>query len=576
MKLYVKKNTKECKNNNVDLQGIPTQFGPLSLFKWYGIVSLSLLICLSMFDTTTQVTWMSLDKTTYTWSSFHGGAFSISIIFLIFGCLVTLCLGKVKRDDKFRFEVLNAFYVLLTCAIAVEIRHLFDLNNQALLQLNGDVTYESTTMLILVVTLITIWLIVIAARFTGTFFKRAENLVTLNFLIFFIISLIFAENVLIFFVCSLGTTLCMALLMMESAFTTYEAGQKYVLQSAVVGTFMMLGISLIMYTGFGSVSLRDFGTLTSYDNLTGGLGLILLAILFKLSQFPNHQWAPELYSNISSVALAIFLAPMKLAFVAFLYKLIVLTDTQSYPQMLLWLSATISIVLGAWGALKQSTLSRFLGWTSISNMGMILLPLALYDTNTQEGIILSLYYLIIYSILVTVLIIVLMYLKTDKGESIQNINDLYKISPKDPARSTVSFLFLILGGVPPFVGFVGKVSIFSYFITSVNGTLSVALEEANQADDLLMSWAVSMSEWYVYVVVLFAISIALYNYIGVVGSIYRRVVSEDSKDIVTNNMPNWLHYMIWLVLILFTVYGVWFVDLITDLNDISWFSFKFK
>jgi len=254
----------------------------------------------------------------------------------------------------------------------------------------------------------------------------------------------------------------------------------------------------------------------------------------------------------------------------------VLTDTQSYPQMLLWLSATISIVLGAWGALKQSTLSRFLGWTSISNMGMILLPLALYDTNTQEGIILSLYYLIIYSILVTVLIIVLMYLKTDKGESIQNINDLYKISPKDPARSTVSFLFLILGGVPPFVGFVGKVSIFSYFITSVNGTLSVALEEANQADDLLMTWAVSMSEWYVYVVVLFAISIALYNYIGVVGSIYRRVVSEDSKDVVTNNMPKWLHYLIWLVLILFTVYGVWFVDFITDLNDISWFSFKFK
>lgn len=513
-----------------------------------------------------EMTWFTEIDKSNSWFNITNNINNISYIFLTLGCIYTLFLGRIKKDVNVRMFLYGLFFFTLTVTILYTLNYLFNIDLNTTLIWTGNNLLDSTVNLLQLLVLITVYVIMYVALTKNTFDKREENVIAVTFLVYFILNLLRAESLILIFIATLGTTLSMAFMMIGTKTTASEAAYKYVVQSAVVGTFFMFGLSLMLLSSYGSVNLVDIAILSDAEKLQGGFSLILLAILFKLSQFPNHQWAPEIYMGVTNPVLGLFLIPMKIGFVGLLYRAVFLMGSETFPSWLLFISATVSIVLGAWGALRQNTLPRFLGWTSISNVGLILLPLVWFTDNQKQALDLSLVYLIVYSTLLTVLWFVLSNILNKNNETIVRISDLYKLGKSDLSRLTITALLLILGGVPPFLGFVLKVSILHTYLAHV---LSLAFDMYvlfEQSKPFVFLIVKVFSNVYIYGVILFGLSITLWNYLGLVGVIYRREI-DDKEAVYKSTLSRTVQYIILLFLILITLFGTSVLTGITGMTE---------
>jgi NADH-quinone oxidoreductase subunit N len=239
-----------------------------------------------------------------------------------------------------------------------------------------------------------------------------------------------------------------------------EAAMKYFVLGAIASGALLYGMSMI-YGMTGTLSLDTLATqLRSGSNLGVILGLvfIVVAVAFKLGAVPFHMWLPDVYHGApTSVTLFIGTAP-KLAYFALAFRLLghgLQGVVEDWSQMLGAL-AVLTLIVGNVVALAQTNLKRLLAYSTIANVGFIVLG---FVSGTPAGYSAALYYTLVY--VITALgsfgVILLASRKGFEADELEHYKGLYK---RDPMLAFVMMMLMFsTAGVPPFVGFWAKLRI---------------------------------------------------------------------------------------------------------------------
>jgi NADH-quinone oxidoreductase subunit N len=241
-----------------------------------------------------------------------------------------------------------------------------------------------------------------------------------------------------------------------------EAGLKYFVLGGLASGILLFGASLI-YGFAGSTSFAAINAALDGDIGLGmifGIVFILSGLAFKISAAPFHMWTPDVYEGAPSPVTAFFASAPKVA--ASVLTIRVVTEAFG-NQILVWqqiviVVALMSIIIGAVGAIGQQNLKRLLAYSSINNVGFILIGLA---CATEQGIAAMLVYLVIYVAMTLGSFAVVMQLKGRDGEYKESLADIAGLSKTRPALAAALAVFMFsLAGIPPLFGFWGKLVVF--------------------------------------------------------------------------------------------------------------------
>ena len=262
-----------------------------------------------------------------------------------------------------------------------------------------------------------------------------------------------------------------------------EAGIKYLFIGAVSSGFMLFGLSYIFgatHSTYLSEILPKMPELVASPIGLVGLVLTLAGLFFKLSVFPFHFWAPDVYQGGANQVVSFIATASKAAAVAVILRLASLGAKYGYSfaQVLMVLSI-VSMTLGNLVAIIQKDFKRMLAYSSIAHAGYVLMGVLTFQ---ELGYASAVFYALAYLVMNFTVFMVLSEVATDGRDlKIEELAGLYSRSP----LLTMSLILGIfaLAGVPPSVGFTGKLFLFTsamnqgYFwlvlIGAVNGTLSL-------------------------------------------------------------------------------------------------------
>src|SRR5580658_4968597 len=240
-----------------------------------------------------------------------------------------------------------------------------------------------------------------------------------------------------------------------------EAAMKYFVLGAIASGALLYGMSLI-YGLTGTLRLDAIAERLQNPLDPGiilGLVFIVVAVAFKLGAVPFHMWLPDVYEGApTSVTLFIGTAP-KIAYFALTLRLLaqgLSGSTAEWTQMLAVL-AVLTLLLGNLVALVQTNIKRLLAYSTIANVGYILLG---FVAGIPDGYAAALYYTLVYVLTVLGAFGVIL-LAGAKGFEADRLEDYKGLHRRDPLlAATMLVLMFSLAGVPPFVGFWAKLRIF--------------------------------------------------------------------------------------------------------------------
>ena len=259
--------------------------------------------------------------------------------------------------------------------------------------------------------------------------------------------------------------------------TASEAAMKYFVLGALASGFLLYGLSM-MYGATGTLEVGQvFKVIASgqvkHQVLVFGLVFVVAGLAFKLGVVPFHMWIPDVYQGApTAVTLLIGGAP-KLAAFAICIRLLVegmLPLAIDWQQMLVVLSVG-SLALGNLAAIAQTNLKRMLAYSTISQMGFVLLGLlsgvvngnTLSAANAYSS---SMFYVITYVLTTLAGFGVILLLSRDGFES-EEISDLAGLNERSPLYAAVMAICMFsMAGIPPMVGFYAKLSVLQALIAS--------------------------------------------------------------------------------------------------------------
>jgi NADH-quinone oxidoreductase subunit N len=240
-----------------------------------------------------------------------------------------------------------------------------------------------------------------------------------------------------------------------------EAAIKYFVLGAIASGMLLYGMSLI-YGLTGTLDLEQIaGKVHSPSNLGVILGLvfIVVAVAFKLGAVPFHMWLPDVYQGSpTSVTLFIGTVP-KIAYFALALRLLAhgLGGASAEWSQMLSVLAILSLIVGNTVALVQTNIKRLLAYSTISNVGFIILG---FVAATPDGYTAALYYTLIYVLTVLGSFGVILLLSRAGYES-DKLEDFKGLSQRDPLLAFAMMLLMFsTAGVPPLVGIWAKLRIF--------------------------------------------------------------------------------------------------------------------
>lgn len=255
----------------------------------------------------------------------------------------------------------------------------------------------------------------------------------------------------------------------NSAVST-EAAMKYFVLGALSSGFLLYGISML-YGATGSLDLNEVAKMTASGTvnktvLVFGVVFIVSGLAFKLGVVPFHMWAPDVYQGAPTAVTLLLGGAPKLATFAICIRLLVegLLPLAFDWQQMLTILAVMSIAIGNITAIVQTNLKRMLAYSTIAQMGFMLLGLLSGvvngDINSAANAYSSaLFYAITY-VLTTLATFGTIMLLARSGFEAENIDDFKGLNQRSP---WFAFLMLILmfslTGIPPTVGFYAKVAV---------------------------------------------------------------------------------------------------------------------
>jgi NADH-quinone oxidoreductase subunit N len=240
-----------------------------------------------------------------------------------------------------------------------------------------------------------------------------------------------------------------------------ESAMKYFVLGAIASGMLLYGMSLIYgLTGsleLGQIAARLHAPLT--PGIVLGLTFIVVAVAFKLGAVPFHMWLPDVYEGApTSVTLFIGTAP-KIAYFALALRLLTYGlggAVAEWSQMLAAL-AVLTLVVGNVVAIVQTNLKRMLAYSTIANVGFIVLG---FVAGTPDGYSAALFYTLVY-VLVALGSFGVILLAASKGFEADRLDDYKGLWQRDPMLALAMMVLMFsTAGVPPFVGFWAKLRIF--------------------------------------------------------------------------------------------------------------------
>lgn len=242
-----------------------------------------------------------------------------------------------------------------------------------------------------------------------------------------------------------------------------EAGLKYFVLGALASGILLFGMSLL-YGFTGSTDFTAIGLALSGEMSMGalfGVIFVLSGLAFKISAAPFHMWTPDVYEGAPTPVSAFFASAPKVAATALLVRVTITAfgDQTFVWQQIVAVIAIMSIIIGAVGAIGQSNLKRLLAYSSINNIGFLLIGLA---AATAAGVSAMLVYLMIYVAMTLGGFICLMQLKNRDGTIRETLSDISGLSSTRPLLAAAIAIFMFsLAGIPPLFGFWGKLVVFN-------------------------------------------------------------------------------------------------------------------
>lgn len=259
--------------------------------------------------------------------------------------------------------------------------------------------------------------------------------------------------------------------------TASEAAMKYFVLGALGSGFLLYGMSLL-YGATGSLDISTvFKSVTSghinHQVLVLGLVFVVCGLAFKFGVVPFHMWVPDVYQGAPTVVTLLIGGAHKLAAFAMTMRLLVeglLPLAIDWQQMLMVLSVA-SLLIGNLAGIAQTNIKRMIAFSTISQMGFVLIGLysGVVNGNTAaaaNAYSSAMFYVVTY-VLTTLAVFGIVMLLAREGFESEEIADFAGLNQRSPLYAGVMALCMFsLAGIPPMVGFAGKLSVLQALVSS--------------------------------------------------------------------------------------------------------------
>nr|QJQ78271.1 NADH-plastoquinone oxidoreductase subunit 2 [Glycyrrhizopsis flavescens]QJQ79927.1 NdhB [Glycyrrhizopsis flavescens] len=264
-----------------------------------------------------------------------------------------------------------------------------------------------------------------------------------------------------------------------------EATMKYLLMGGASSSILVHGFSWLYGSSGGEIELQEIvnGLINTQMYNSPGISIALIFITvgigFKLSLVPSHQWTPDVYEGSPTPVVAFLSVTSKVAASASATRIfdIPFYFSSNEWHLLLEILAILSMILGNFIAITQTSMKRMLAYSSIGQIGYVIIGIIVGDSNGGYASMITYMLFYIAMNLGTFACIVLFGLRTGTD----NIRDYAGLYTKDPFLAlSLALCLLSLGGLPPLAGFFGKLHLFwcgwqagLYFLVSIGLLTSV-------------------------------------------------------------------------------------------------------
>jgi NADH-quinone oxidoreductase subunit N len=269
--------------------------------------------------------------------------------------------------------------------------------------------------------------------------------------------------------------------------TATEAAMKYFVLGAMASGFLLYGLSML----YGATGSLDIGQVFKAVNsgqirhqvLVFGLVFVVAGLAFKLGVVPFHMWIPDVYQGAPTADTLMIGGAPKLAAFAITIRLLVdgLLPLAIDWQQMLGVLAIGSLLVGNLAAIAQTNLKRMLAYSTISQMGFVLLGLlsGVINGNVDAAAVESAYssamFYVVSYVLTTLAAFGVILLLAREGFESEEIADLAGLNQRSPLYAGVMAVCLFsMAGIPPLVGFYAKLSVLQALVASGQG-LYIAL-----------------------------------------------------------------------------------------------------
>ena len=252
-----------------------------------------------------------------------------------------------------------------------------------------------------------------------------------------------------------------------------EAGLKYFVLGALASGILLYGAALT-YGFTGTTSFA--GIARAFDGSKGqlfGLVFVFAGLAFKIAAAPFHMWTPDVYEGAPTPVTTLFATAQKVAAICLLVRVAMeaMGSAAHDWQQIVIVTALMSIVIGAAGAIGQTNIKRLLAYSSINNVGFALIGLA---CGTPQGAQSVLIYMAIYVVMTLGSFLCVLQMRDAEGGQVESIASLAGLSRTNGWLAAALAIFMFsLAGIPPLFGFWAKFAVFSAAVDA--GFVSLAV-----------------------------------------------------------------------------------------------------
>jgi NADH-quinone oxidoreductase subunit N len=241
-----------------------------------------------------------------------------------------------------------------------------------------------------------------------------------------------------------------------------EAAMKYFVLGALASGLLLYGMSMV-YGATGTLDINGVASAMIENRanrtiLIFGLVFIVSAIAFKLGAVPYHMWVPDVYEGApTAITLLIGTAPKLAAFAVAMRLLAGALSALAFDwQGMLLILSLLSMILGNVIAIAQSNIKRMLAYSTIANMGFMLMGFLLPETDGYSA---AMFYTVTY-VLTALVAFGMILLLSREGFEAEQLDDFKGLNQRSPWYAFLMLLAMFsLAGVPPTVGFYAKFSV---------------------------------------------------------------------------------------------------------------------